>query len=215
MNARKLGYKTVTGVDMFIYQAQKAFEIWKPLADNGDARAQWFIGRLYYEGNHVEKNYKTAYAWFYLSQLCGYDSTEPIKYLEKDGWFSSPKVSKTEAELAKIEAQKMLENLSNKTHFVATSHTFIDTKTNSEKTILSKTYVTFRKLNNFEIIYYILTKNPLDKAGSYGIQDFISKDEINSEKKSSFISKIDGSYDNVVGFDIDLVIEMLDKFQCL
>ena len=90
---------------------KKAFEIWKPLADNGDARAQWFIGRLYYEGKHVEKNYKTAYAWFYLSQLCGYDSTEKIKDLEKDGWFSSPKVSKTEAELAKIEAQKMYDEI--------------------------------------------------------------------------------------------------------
>ena len=92
---------------------KKAFEIWKPLADNGDARAQWFIGRLYYEGKHVEKNYKTAYAWFYLSQLCGYDHTELTKILRNldKSWFSSPRVSQDEVALAKIEAQKMYDEI--------------------------------------------------------------------------------------------------------
>lgn len=112
-----------------------------------------------------------------------------------------------------IEALFMLKKLSNKTHLVITSHTVINSDTDETLTELSKSHVTFRKLNLFEIINYILTKNPLDKAGSYGIQDFISVNEINNPPKSSFIKSLDGSYYNVMGLDIDLIQRMLEKLE--
>lgn len=112
-----------------------------------------------------------------------------------------------------IEALFMLKKLSNKTHMVVTSHTIINSETGENLTELSKSYVTFRKLNLFEIIKYILTKKPLDKAGSYGIQDFISINEINNTSKNSFIKKLDGSYYNVMGLDIDLIQQMLEKLE--
>lgn len=111
-----------------------------------------------------------------------------------------------------IEAIFMLKKLSNNTHKVITSHTVLDTETGKDITELSVSFVEFRKLNIFEIIYYILSKNPQDKAGSYGIQDFINEDNVNNPPKSSFIQKIIGSYYNVVGLDIDLIKKMLSNF---
>lgn len=112
-----------------------------------------------------------------------------------------------------IGALFMLKKLSNKTHMVVTSHTIINSETGENLTELSKSYVTFRKLNLFEIIKYILTKKPMDKAGSYGVQDFISINEINNPSKNSFIKKLDGSYYNVMGLDIDLIQQMLEKLE--
>ncbi len=106
----------------------------------------------------------------------------------------------------------MLRKLSNRTHFVYTSHTIIDSLTQKAITEVSKSSVTFRKLNFLEIIEYILKYNPLDKAGSYGIQDFIPMSDIKAPDKKSFISKIEGSYLNIVGFDIELVLKMFSNF---
>ena len=97
------------------------------------------------------------------------------------------------------EAFNMLKSLSDKTHFVATSICPI----NSECKILKNTditYVTFRKLSSDEINSYILYKNPLDKAGSYGIQD----------DGFDFAVNIDGELDNVIGFPVKMFKEMLD-----
>lgn len=111
-----------------------------------------------------------------------------------------------------FEAVLMLKKLSGKTHKVMTSHTIIDNKKGVELTEISTTYVEFRKINLFEIIQYIIFKNPLDKAGSYGIQDFLSEENYTKPPKTSFITKILGSYYNVVGLDIDLVKKMLLNF---
>jgi len=97
----------------------------------------------------------------------------------------------------KIEAFEMLKNLSNKTHFVATSICLIKKELIIKDTQI--TYVTFRKLNDDEIIKYIDEKNPLDKAGSYGIQD----------EGFDFAKKIKGELDNVVGFPLKLFKDML------
>lgn len=72
--------------------------------------------------------------------------------------------------------------------------------------------MTFRKLNLFEIIKYILEKKPTDKAGSYGIQDFLTTENYKNPPLKSFISKVEGSFYNIVGLDIDLVCEMLSDF---
>jgi len=96
----------------------------------------------------------------------------------------------------KIDAFNMLKSLSNDTHFVATAVCLIK----NEKVLkdIEITYVTFRKLSDDDIKSYIELKNPLDKAGSYGIQD----------EGFDFSIKIDGELDNVIGFPIKLFNRM-------
>ena len=110
------------------------------------------------------------------------------------------------------EAFTMLKNLSAKTHSVVTSISLVNSKTLENDTKFTETLVTFRKLEDDEIINYINTKNPLDKAGSYGIQDFISDYNAKNPPRKSFIKKIEGDYLNVVGFSIDTFEKMLKKF---
>ena len=92
----------------------------------------------------------------------------------------------------KMEAQQMLADLSNKTHFVATAICLIYQGKIFKG--IEKTYVTFRKLSKTDIINYIHIKNPLDKAGSYGIQD----------EGFDFATKVEGEIDNVIGFPMKL-----------
>ncbi|MEZ4856787.1 MAG: Maf family nucleotide pyrophosphatase [Gelidibacter sp.] len=98
------------------------------------------------------------------------------------------------------EALQILKGLSNATHEVITSVCF-KTKT-SEKTINSVTKVTFRALTEDEINYYINTCKPFDKAGAYGIQDWIGQ---------IAVTKIEGSYFNVMGLPTDLVYKTLSE----
>ena len=110
------------------------------------------------------------------------------------------------------EAIFMLKRLSGKAHEVVTSITLVDSVSKKQLTRFSKTKVFFRKLSDSEIIDYINAKNPLDKAGSYGIQDFISFAQSKNPPKESFIKKIEGDYYNVVGLDIGLLEQMLNEF---
>ena len=96
------------------------------------------------------------------------------------------------------EAFQMLQNLANKTHEVITSVCF---KTVSHtETISETTKVTFAALTDQEIKYYLDNYKPFDKAGSYGIQDWIGL---------IGISKIKGSYTNVVGLPTEKVFQYL------
>ena len=107
------------------------------------------------------------------------------------------------------EAFSMLKSLSSKAHNVVTSISLVNSITLENMTEFTTTKVYFRNLNDDEIIEYIKSKNPLDKAGSYGIQDFISEQEVLSPPKKSFIEKIEGDYLNVVGFSIKTFENML------
>ena len=107
------------------------------------------------------------------------------------------------------EAFSMLKSLSGKEHKVVTSISIVNSITLENMTEFTTTNVYFRNLNDNEIIEYIKNKNPLDKAGSYGIQDFISEQEVLNPPKNSFIEKIEGDYLNVVGFSIKTFENML------
>lgn len=99
---------------------------------------------------------------------------------------------------SKQEAFEMLKSMSNSTHEVITSVCF---KTVSfEKTVHKVTKVTFKKFTDDELWYYINNYNPMDKAGAYGIQEWIGQ-----------IGVIDlqGSYFNVMGLPVHLVYETL------
>lgn len=98
-----------------------------------------------------------------------------------------------------LDAFSMLKSLSNTTHEVITSICF--TTTTFEKTLNDITKVTFKNLTDQEIHYYIKTYAPLDKAGAYGIQEWIGQ---------IGVTNIEGSYFNVMGMPIHLVYKLLD-----
>lgn len=98
------------------------------------------------------------------------------------------------------DAFNMLKNLSNATHEVITSVCFKTSK--NEKIINEITKVTFSDLSDEAIHYYLENYKPFDKAGSYGIQDWIGL---------TGISKIEGSYTNVVGLPTEKVYHYLLK----
>ncbi|RXR28505.1 septum formation protein Maf [Flavobacterium piscinae] len=96
------------------------------------------------------------------------------------------------------DAFTMLKSLSNSTHEVITSVCF---KTNTTtETFHEITKVTFQELTDEAIRYYLTNYKPFDKAGSYAIQEWIGY---------IGISKIEGSYTNVVGMPMHLVYQKL------
>lgn len=98
------------------------------------------------------------------------------------------------------DAFEILKSLSNTTHDVITSVCF---KTVSETTVLNElTKVTFNELSDEAIYYYLENYKPYDKAGAYGIQEWIG---------FIGVSKIEGSYANVMGIPTDKVYEYLSK----
>lgn len=100
------------------------------------------------------------------------------------------------------DAFEMLKNLSDSTHQVITSISF---KTNDEiSTIHDYTEVTFSALSDEMISYYISNFKPFDKAGSYGIQDWIGLVGVKS---------ITGSYTNVMGLPTHLVFDYFKNFK--
>ncbi|MCT4698710.1 Maf family nucleotide pyrophosphatase [Tenacibaculum haliotis] len=98
------------------------------------------------------------------------------------------------------EAFKMLTELSNNTHEVITS--ICISNKNFKKIINDTTKVTFKNLSSEEIAYYINTYKPFDKAGAYGIQEWIGK---------IAITKIEGSYFNVMGFPVHKLYKELSN----
>ena len=98
------------------------------------------------------------------------------------------------------EAKQMLKSLSGKTHEVITAVGFLTF--NNYYCIDVTTEVTFEKLNNSIIDDYLLNASPLDKAGSYAIQESIGL---------LGISKINGSYTNVVGLPVTEVLNEIKK----
>ena len=100
------------------------------------------------------------------------------------------------------DAIKMLKFLSGKTHKVTTGVT-VATKEKRES-FSSESYVTFADLTEDEIRYYVDTFHPLDKAGAYGIQEWIG---------AVAVSKIDGSFYNVMGLPVHRLYQVLRNFK--
>ncbi len=102
----------------------------------------------------------------------------------------------------KQDAFLMLQSMAGKTHEVITSVCF---KTINKIDILnSVTRVTFNPISDAEILFYIDKYQPFDKAGAYGIQEWIGL---------MAIAKIEGSYTNVVGLPTDLVYRYLSNLK--
>ena len=97
------------------------------------------------------------------------------------------------------DAFKMIKSLSNKTHEVVTSICF--TLKSEQRIVNTTTKVTFKALDDDEIWYYVKNYKPLDKAGAYGIQEWIG---------AIGITSVEGSYNNVVGLPTHLLYETLN-----
>ena len=95
----------------------------------------------------------------------------------------------------------ILRSLSGKTHEVITS--FCVKNAGNTAVFNETTKVTFNPLSDDEIKYYLDNYKPFDKAGAYGIQEWIGL---------VAIAKIEGSYANVVGLPVDKVYQYLCKF---
>jgi septum formation protein len=109
------------------------------------------------------------------------------------------------------EAFFCLKNLSGKWHKVVSAITLIDVLPGRSLSRSLSTKVKFRNLEDWEIKKYIEEFNPLDKAGSYGIQDFVNQKTVKNPPKESFIEEIKGDYENVMGISTKLLLKMLDK----
>ena len=97
-------------------------------------------------------------------------------------------------------AIEMIQKLSGKQHEVITAVAFTEAE---KQTILHEiTKVYFKKLSDAEIQHYVDQYQPFDKAGAYGIQEWIG---------TVGIEKIEGSYTNVVGLPVAQVLSTLEK----
>ena len=99
------------------------------------------------------------------------------------------------------DAYKMLKDLSGKVHRVYSAVVVVNSKTNKVKKECIFTEVKFKDLTNEEILKCISTKEPLDKAGAYGIQGI----------GGVFVERINGCYYNVVGLPLNLLNNILEE----
>lgn len=100
------------------------------------------------------------------------------------------------------DARNMLRKLSGRVHQVVTGVTL--TSKDFERSFVSVSNVTFSKITNEEIEYYINNYHPLDKAGAYGIQEWIG---------FVGVERIEGSYFNVMGLPIQRLYQELKKIE--
>ena len=104
------------------------------------------------------------------------------------------------------DAKAMLRALSGKTHQVFTGVTFAEKLSTFDfrlSTIVDCTDVTFAELTEEEIDYYVNTYRPMDKAGAYGVQEWIGY---------IACTGMNGSYFNVMGFPVHKVYEKLKNY---
>ena len=99
------------------------------------------------------------------------------------------------------DACRMLRELSGKTHQVITGVTL--TTTEKQHSFSVETDVTFKEFSEEEIVYYVKKYQPMDKAGSYGIQEWIGYVGVTS---------LQGSYFNVMGLPVQRIYEALKNF---
>jgi septum formation protein len=98
------------------------------------------------------------------------------------------------------DARQMLEKLSGRTHSVITGVALIRLPDVERREFIEQTQVHFTSLSNEEIVQYLSSGEPFDKAGSYAIQGMGGR----------FIPRIDGCYFNVMGLPLALVCALLE-----
>jgi septum formation protein len=105
---------------------------------------------------------------------------------------------------SKDDAKRMLRLLSGREHSVFTGFALKDVATGKHTAGVEETKVRFRKLSENEIADYVNSGSPMDKAGSYGIQDDFG---------AVFIERVNGCFYNVVGFPLARFYSTLQRFE--
>ena len=99
------------------------------------------------------------------------------------------------------DARRMLRELSGRTHQVITGVVLTTKERQEHFSVVSD--VTFKTLEDSEIDYYVETYKPMDKAGAYGIQEWIGY---------VGVTRLEGSYFNVMGLPVQRIYEALRRF---
>ena len=99
------------------------------------------------------------------------------------------------------DARRMLRELSGQTHQVITGVVLTTKERQEHFSVVSN--VTFKELTDDEIDYYVETYKPMDKAGTYGIQEWIGY---------VGVTRLEGSYFNVMGLPVQRIYEALRRF---
>lgn len=178
---------------------------------SGSPRRQQFLKELNIPFTIQLKNTDESYP----NQLKGVEIAEFLAKLKADAfkdtltkndvlitadtivWLDNKSLAKA---ATKKEGVEMLKTLSGKTHEVISACCL--TTYNSQKIFNEVTKVTFKNLTDKEIEYYITHYKPYDKAGCYGIQEWIGY---------IGIEKIEGSFYNVMGFPIFKLYQALSE----
>ena len=100
------------------------------------------------------------------------------------------------------DARRMLRELSGRTHQVITGVVLTTRERQEHFSVVSD--VTFKQLTDSEIDYYVDTYRPMDKAGAYGIQEWIGY---------VGVTRLEGSYFNVMGLPVQRIYEALKRFE--
>ena len=100
------------------------------------------------------------------------------------------------------DAKRILSILSNSEHDVISGVCVLEMPSRKKMLRIERTHIKMKSMKDEEIDRYILTGEPMDKAGAYAIQG----------EGGKFIEKIDGSYSNAVGLPLELLQEMLNHF---
>ncbi|HHT9111715.1 MAG: septum formation protein Maf [Planctomycetes bacterium] len=100
------------------------------------------------------------------------------------------------------DAKRILSILSNSEHDVISGVCVMASPSRKKMLRIERTHIKMKSIKDEEIDRYILTGEPMDKAGAYAIQG----------EGGKFIEKIDGSYSNAVGLPLELLQEMLNHF---
>lgn len=155
----------------------------------------------------VKEDYPSYLKHFEISDYLAQLKAEPFKQELKDHdilitsdtivWKNNQALGKP---LNEVDAFNILKAINDGTHEVISSVCFT-TKT-TQKTVHDITKVTFKHLSDEEIKYYIKTFKPFDKAGAYGIQEWIGQ---------IGVTKIEGSYFNVMGLPVHMVYQVLSE----
>ena len=158
---------------------------------------------------YVENHTKTAFSYDYVENLA-YNKAKAVADKIKepaliigadtvvvlgDEIFQKPKDER--------DAFLMLKKLSGKTHKVITSIVIIDTKTGICRKNSTTSSVTFENLTDEMIKSYIENYKPLDKAGSYGIQ----------EMPKGYIKSVEGDFENIIGISSKSFQKLLKSFE--
>ena len=100
------------------------------------------------------------------------------------------------------DATRMLRMLSGRVHSVVTGVAALDTRTGRSAAVACESRVTIRPLSETELLAYVASESPLDKAGAYAVQD----------KRAGLAEAVEGCYLNVVGLPLCEVISLLERF---